>query len=51
MDGDVNNVRVSGNSVIDDRAIIDFDIQVRSKFHLDRVVDALSKDRAVINVF
>lgn len=51
MDGDVNNVRVSGNSVVDDRAIIDFDIQVRSKFHLDRVVEAISQDSAVVNVF
>lgn len=51
MDGDVNNVRVSGNSVGDDRATIDFDIQVRSKFHLDRVVEAISRDSAVLNVF
>lgn len=51
MRGDVNNVRVSGKGSGSDRAVIDFDVQVRSKFHLDRVVEALSKDPAVINVF
>lgn len=50
MDGDVNNVRVANNSIGDNRAVIDFDIQVRSKFHLDRVVEAIAKDPAVINV-
>lgn len=47
---DVNNVKVSGNSLGGDRAVIDFDVQVRSKYHLDRVIDALSKDNAVLNV-
>jgi RelA/SpoT family (p)ppGpp synthetase len=48
---DVNNVRVTGNSVDDDKALIDFDVQVRSKFHLDRVLEALAKDDGVVNVF
>lgn len=48
---DVNNVRVTGNSVEDNKALIDFDIQVRSKFHLDRVVEALAKADGVVNVF
>lgn len=50
MDGDVNNVKIANNSVGDNRAVIDFDIQVRSKFHLDRVVEAIARDPAVINV-
>ena len=48
MDADVNNVRVSGNSVEDGRAAIHLDLQVRSKFHLDRVMEALRVDPAVI---
>jgi RelA/SpoT family (p)ppGpp synthetase len=50
LGADVNNIRVSGNSVEENRASIDLDIQVRSKFHLDRVVEALAKDPAVIGV-
>ena len=51
MEADVNNIKITGNSVEEDKAVIDIDIQIRSKFHLDRVVEALSKDNAVINVF
>lgn len=47
---DVNNVRVAGNRIGDNRATIDFEVQVRSKFHLDRVIDALAKDNGVLNV-
>ena len=50
MDADVNNVRVVDNGVDEQRAVIDLDIQVRSKFHLDRVVEALSKDPSVLGV-
>lgn len=49
MDADVNNVRVSGNKVEDGRAAIDLDLQVRSKFHLDRVIEALRAEPAVIS--
>lgn len=48
---DVNNVRVSGNGIGEDRALIDVEIQVKSKFHLDQVIDALKHDKAVVNVF
>lgn len=50
MDADVNNVRIADNGVGERRAVIDLDIQVRSKFHLDRVVEALAKDPGVIGV-
>lgn len=48
---DIGQVRVGEFNPKKERAMINFELMVRSKYHLDRVIDALKRCPDVINVF
>lgn len=50
QNADINNVRIVGNSAQEGRAVINFDLQVCSKFHLDQVVLKLKEEQNTLEI-